>query len=109
MQITINVSEEQEKALLTEYRTIEEYAQRILENRANQIMTAIVNDYARGKCKVTRITASEQSVIDTNLANKIIVQSDRVPDAVKAIIVKRANTKSMATKIAEREAKFTTR
>jgi len=37
MQININLSEEQIKALLTEYTSIEEYCQRAVENRANRI------------------------------------------------------------------------
>ena len=42
MQINVNLSEEQIKALLTVYVSIEEYAQRVVENRANRLYEEIV-------------------------------------------------------------------
>jgi len=35
--INLNLTKEQIKALLTEYTSIEEYCQRVVENRANRI------------------------------------------------------------------------
>lgn len=106
MNININLSEEQQKALLTQYKTIEEYAQRVLENRANRLVETIVKDYAKGKCDVAGVTVDEQAVINAKLANKIIVQPDQLPDDVKQIIVRRADVKTMVEKIAIQEAEF---
>jgi hypothetical protein len=106
MQININLTKEQIKALLTEYVSIEEYCQRIVENRANRIIIAIVKDYAKGKYDIEGVTVDEQAVINSKLANKIVVQSDKLPDDVKQIIVRRANIKTMADKIKEQKAEF---
>lgn len=106
MQIEVNLIEEQQKALLTCYKTIESYCQTVVENRANRIMNDLVRDYAKGKFEVEGVTVDEQAIIDTKLANKIIVQPDQLPEEVKKIIVKRANVKTMAEKIVEQEAEF---
>ena len=100
MQININLSEEQIKALLTVYVSIEEYCQRVVENRANRIYEEIVKKYADN---LEGVTVDEQTVITTNVAGKIIVKADKLPEAVKQIIVRRAKTKTMVAKIAEQE------
>ena len=100
MQININLSEEQIKALLTEYVSIEEYCQRVVENRANRLCEQIVKDYADD---LEGVTVDEQTVITTNVAGKIIVKADKLPEAVKQIIVRRAKTKTMVEKITEQE------
>lgn len=106
MQIEVNLSEEQQKALLTYYKTIESYCQTVVENRANRIINDLVRDYAKGKFEVAGVTVDEQAIIDTKLANKIIVQPDQIPEEVKKIIIKRANVKTMVEKIAIQEAEF---
>jgi len=98
MQININLSEEQIKALLTEYTSIEEYCQRVVENRANRIMMDIVKKYADN---LEGVTAKEQAIINTKLDGKIVVRPDKLPEEVKQIIVRRAKTKTMAQKIKE--------
>ena len=100
MQININLSEEQIKALLTVYVSIEEYAQRVVENRANRLYEEIVKKYADD---LEGVTVDEQTVITYGLAGKIIVKAEKLPEAVKQIIVRRAKTKTMVAKIAERE------
>jgi len=97
MQININLTAEQTKALLTEYTSIEEYASRVVVNRANRIMEAIVKKYANN---LEGVTVDEQAVIDAKLANKIIVQPDQLAEEVKKIIIKRAGVKTMVEKIA---------
>ena len=106
MQIEVNLSEEQQKALLTYYKTIGGYVQTVVENRANRIMNDLVRDYAKGKFEVVGVTVSEQVVIDNKLANKIVVQPDQIPEEVKKIIVRRAKIKTAVEKIAEQEAEF---
>ena len=100
MQIEINLSEEQIKALLTVYVSIEEYCQRVVENRANRLCEEIVKNYADN---LEGVTVDEQTVITTNTAGKIIVKVGKLPEAVKQIIVRRAKTKTMVAKIAEQE------
>jgi len=100
MQININLSEEQIKALLTEYTSIEEYCQRVVENRANRIMMDIVKKYADN---LEGVTAQEQAIINDKLAGKITVRPDKLPEEVKQIIVRRAKTKTMVQKIKEQK------
>ena len=100
MQIEIILSEEQIKALLTQYVSIEEYAQRVVENRANRLYEEIVKKYADD---LEGVTVDEQTVITSGLAGKIIVKADQLPEAVKQIIVRRAKTKTMVEKITEQE------
>ena len=103
MQVNISLSEEQIKALLTEYKTIEEYCQRVVENRANKICEAIIRRYADD---LEGVTSQEKAVIAASLAGKIVVNAEKLPEEVKKIIVRRAKVKSMAEKIAEQEAEF---
>ena len=103
MQININLSEEQIKALLTYYKSIESYVQSVVENRANRLIEVLVKDYAKGRFEVEGITIAEQNIIDTKLANKIVVQPDQLADEVKQIIVRRSKVKSMVEKIAEQK------
>jgi len=100
MQININLSEEQIKALLTEYTSIKEYCQRVVENRANRIMEQIVRNYAD---KLEGVTTDEQAIINAKLAGKIIVKPDKLPEEVKRIIVRRAKVKSAIEKIKEQK------
>ena len=100
MNMNINLSEEQIKALLTVYVSIEEYCQRVVENRANRIYEEIVKKYADN---LEGVTVDEQTVITTNVAGKIITKADKLPEAVKQIIVRRSKVKSMIEKITEQE------
>ena len=105
MQININITSEQEKALLTQFISIEAYLQQMIDGRAFKIMNDIVKEYAKGNCKVVGVTAQEQEIINTKLSNKIIVQPDSLPDEVKQIIVRRADVKTAVEKIAEQKEK----
>jgi len=100
MQININLSEEQIKALLTVYVSVEEYCQRVVENRANRLCEQIVKDYADN---LEGVTVDEQAVITSGLAGKIIVKAEKLPKEVKQIIVRRSKVKSMIEKITEQE------
>ena len=106
MQININISGEQEKALLTQFVSIEAYLQQMIDARAWRIMNDIVREYAKGNCKVVGVTTEEQAMINARLENKIIVQPDNLPNEVKQIIVRRAEVKSMVDKIKEEKEKF---
>ena len=103
MQININLTNEQEKALLTEYISITEYASRVVTNRANRLMEVIVEKYADN---LRGVTVDEQAIIESGLAGKIVVNAEKLPEEIKQIIVRRAKVKSMVEKIAEQEAEF---
>ena len=100
MNININLSDEQIKALLTEYVSIEEYCQRVIKNRANRLCEEIVKKYADD---LEGVTVDEQTIITSGLAGKIVVNADKLPKEVKQIIIRRAKVKSMVEKIAEQE------
>jgi len=100
MQININLTEEQVKALLTEYRTIEEYANMAVIGRADRIMMDIVKKYADN---LEGVTAEEQAIINDKLAGKIVVNAEKLPEKVKAIIVRRAKVKSAIERIKEQK------
>ena len=106
MQININITSEQEKAILTQFISIEAYLQQMVDSRSWRIMNDIVKEYAKGNCNVVGVTKEEQTIINAKLSNKIIVQPDNLPEEVKQIIVRRAKVKSMVEKIAEQEAEF---
>jgi len=100
MQVNINLSEEQIKALLTEYTSIEAWTERVVKKRANDIIEAIVKKHADD---LEGVTAEEQAIINAKLAGKIVVRPDKLPEEVKMIIVRRAKTKTMVQKIKEQK------
>ena len=100
MQININLSDEQIKALLTEYTSIEAWTERVVQKRANDIIEAIVKKHADN---LEGVTAEEQAIINNKLAGKIVVNAKKLPDEVKQIIVRRAKTKTMVEKIKEQK------
>ena len=97
MNITITLTDAQTKALLSQYVTIGGYAQTVIENRANQIIEQIVKDNAEN---IVGVTNAERATIDAAVAGKLFVDSRRLPEAVKQIIVKRAPIKTMIEKVA---------
>ena len=106
MQVNINISSEQEKAILTQFISIEVYLQQMIDTRSWRIVNYIVKEYAKGNCKVIGITTEEQAIIDTKLKDRIIINVDNIPNEVKRIIVKRADVKSMVDKIKEEKEEF---
>ena len=100
MDITINLTSEQIKALLTKYTSIESYVQSVVENRANKIINEIVKDYAKDKVKIKPLTVTEQAVVD-KLKSRIVTNADNIPDDIKKIIVKKADVKTAVEKAEE--------
>jgi len=98
MDIHIVLSAEQVIALNTQFISIDRYAQRIIETRADSIIEQIVKDYADS---LIGVTATEQAEISKATAGKIIVDAKKLPTLLKGIIVRRAPTKTMVEKIAE--------
>jgi len=99
MNITINLTDEQIKALLTYYETIESYVQSVVENRANRIINELIKDYANKKFEVEGLTSTEEKVIAKQ--DRIITNTDKIPDEIKKIIVKRGVLKTAIEKVKE--------
>jgi len=99
MNITINLTDEQIKALLTCYKTIESYVQSIVENRANRIINELVKDYANKKFEVANLTNAEEKTIAKQ--SRIITNADKIPEEIKKIIVKRGVLKTAKEKAKE--------
>ena len=97
MNITINLTGEQIKALLTEYQSIESYVQSVVENRANRIINEIVKDYAKDKVRIKPLMKTEQSIVD-KLKSRIVTNTDNIPDDIKKIIVRKADVKTAVEK-----------
>jgi len=100
MQVNINLSEEQIKALLTEHTSIEAWTERVVQKRANDIIEAIVKKHADD---LEGVTEQEQAIINDKLAGKIVVRPDKLPKEVKQIIVRRAKVKSAIERIKEQK------
>jgi len=96
MNITINLTDEQTKALLTYYETIESYVQSVVENRANRIIDELVKDYANKKFEVANLTSAEKKTIAKQ--SRIITNTDKIPEEIKKIIVKRGVLKTAKEK-----------
>jgi len=99
MNITINLTEEQKKALLTFHKTIESYVQSIVENRANRIINELVKDYANKKFEVEGLTSAEKKTIAKQ--SRIITNTDKIPEEIKKIIIKRGVLKTAKEKAKE--------
>ena len=99
--IAVRLTKEQQKALLSGYRTIEEFVQRMVEDRANRIMDDIVRDYADEKILIDTLTTEEKAALSAVLESKIVIHPSRLPHAVKSLIVKKAQIKTRVEKIAE--------
>jgi hypothetical protein len=85
--------------------SIEDYAQRIIADRANRIIDDIVRDCADGTISTTILTKTEQAATDKAVANKIVVRPDRLPKDVKELIVGKAVIPTMVEKIAAEKEK----
>jgi len=99
MNITINLTDEQIKALLTYYETIESYVQSVVESRANRIINELVKDYANKKFEVEGLTSAEEKVIAKQ--DRIITNTDKIPEEIKKIIIKRGILKTAKEKAKE--------
>jgi len=99
MNITINLTDEQIKALLTYYETIESYVQSVVENRANRIINELVKDYANKKFEVEGLTSAEEKTIAKQ--DRIITNVDKIPEEIKKIIIKRGVLKTAIEKAEE--------
>jgi len=105
MNIDITLSDEQVKALKTQYASTEDYVQRIVTNRANQIMNDIARRCALGEVSVDLLSSEEQVMVDKILHTRIVAQADHVPTEIKNLLVRKARIPSMAEKIIAQELK----
>ena len=103
MQINITLTPEQEKALLTEHASIEQYTQAVIENRANRIIDDIVNNCTSGKVSIAPLSVEEQALVSKAVESRIVVRADRLPDEIKRLFVQKANIPTMVEKIRAQE------
>lgn len=101
MDISIHLTEEQLKALLTQHQSIESYAQAVSENRANRLIDDIVTAHADGKVKIDELTPEEDAILQTSLDSKIVVHPHSLSKEIKSLIVRKARLKTAVEKIAE--------
>ena len=90
MEITLRLTDAQEKALSSRYASIQEFVQSVVANRSDRIINEIVACYANRSILIDKLTADEHAIIDSDLANRIIVTPSGISQEVKAMIVNKA-------------------
>ena len=105
MNYTVTLSEEQEKALLTDMGSIQDWLNNAIHNKARQMVDKIC-DKALSDQTDTILTSTEKQEIVTLLASqgKIISTVKQMPENIKLEIVKKARIKSAAEREAELKA-----
>jgi len=87
MDIKIELTAAQEKALLTVYPSVPEYAQKMLVLRANERMDEILRDYAAGRVAVDALDAKEQEAVMIALGERVVMSVESCPAEVKEILM----------------------
>ena len=106
-QYTIELTTEQEKALLTDMMTIQDWINNAIHNKARQCVDKVCEEALNDQTN-TILTTEEKQGIVTLLASegRIISTVKQMPEAVKMDIVSKARVKSAAEKQAEHEAEM---
>lgn len=100
---TINLSIEEEKALLTNMISIQEWADNAIHNKARQCIDKVC-ERALSDSANTILTKEEKQSIASRLATEgqVISTVNHMPLAIKAEIVQKARIKSAAEEQAEK-------
>lgn len=104
MEYIVTLSEEQEKALLTDMISVQDWIDNAIQNKARQMIDSVceqaLNDHSN-----TILTVAEKQDVVTSLASagSIITTVKQMPEAVKMMIVQKARVKSAAEMHAESE------
>lgn len=106
-QYTVTFSPEEEKAMLTDMLSIQDWMDNAGHNKARQRIDAICKE-ALGDRTDTILTKGEKHRIVAKLAadGQIISTVKQMPPVIKAEIVQKARVKSAAEKKAESEAEM---
>jgi len=99
----LNITAEQEKALLTQFVSVEAYLQQMIDNRSWKIMQGIIKDYAIEKFELEPLSEDEQKILDDTLKGRFVFSVDKLNKAVNKIIVMKSKVKSIVDKIKEQE------
>jgi polyhydroxyalkanoate synthesis regulator phasin len=102
---TIELSTEEEKALLTDMLSVQDWLDNAIHEKARRCMDEVCGQALRDKAG-TILTTEEKQAIVAELANEgsIISTVKEMPEAIKRQIVSMARVKSAAEKNAEFEA-----
>lgn len=87
MDIKIELSGAQEKALLTVYPSVAEYAQKMLTLRANERIDEILRDYAAGRIAVDPLDVKEETAISAALGSRVVMSVESLPAEIKEMLV----------------------
>ena len=104
-QYIINLTEEEEKALLTDMITVQDWLNNAIYNKARQCVDNVCQE-ALSEQEHKILAAEEKQQIATLLASegKIISSVKQMPENIKLEIVKKARIKSAAERQDELEA-----
>lgn len=104
MEYTVNISDEESKALLTDMMTVQEWLDNAIHNKARQCIDKVCEEALNDQTN-TLLTKGEKQAIVTELAKQgtIISSIKQMPEVVKRQIVSQARVKSAAEKNAEFE------
>lgn len=104
---TVTVSDEEEKALLWDMKSIQEWADNAIHNKARQCIENVCEEALNDQTD-TILNRSEKGQIVSELAKsgRIITTVKQMPEAVKMMIVAAARIKSAAERTAEAEAEM---
>jgi len=104
-QYIINLTEEEEKALLTDMLTIQDWLNNAIHNKTRQCVDNVCQQ-ALSEQEHKILTIEEKQQIVTQLASQgtIISTVKQMPENIKLEIVKKARVKSAAERQAELEA-----
>jgi len=102
--ITVPITDEEEKALLTDILSLQDWLDNAIRNKARQCIDDVCRQALEDETN-TVLTAAEKQGIVSALATqgRIITTVKQLPEAVKHQIVAAARVKSAAERQAEQE------
>jgi hypothetical protein len=101
---TIKISEEEEKALLTDMISVQDWLDNAIKNKIRRCMDEIVKQVATGEVQAT-FTPDEEAAIKSSVKT-LFVDPKQLPDDAKKIIVKKAHVKSARDREKEAQIKM---
>ena len=104
-QYIINLTEEEEKALLTDMISIQDWLNNAIFNKSRQMVDKVCEEALSDQTDIILTTTEKQDIV-TQLASQgtIISTVKQMPENIKLEIVKKARVKSAAERQAELEA-----
>ena len=101
---TIEITEDEAKAVLTDVADIDIWLQNAVQNKIRQTVTAICREALDDESDTILAASEKQEVLDKIAAAGIIVTTvDKLPHKAKMLIVRKARVKSALERGAELE------